>query len=188
MSRRFNGALTIIVLSALAGPFAVRAQGSPRISDSLLLTLRPRQEVRIRLSGGSKVEGKFARIDPTLSRVSIDGYRPTTINVLEIDSLHEQAGSRAKAGAATGAIVLGVLFGGALSSLACVDGCAESGTNAFLAGGAVGVALGGLVGFGIGSQLQRWNFKYGRPKTASVNDFSQASFHSLRTSSTGAGR
>lgn len=119
-------------------------------------TLRTGQTVRVWLSDGQRFEAQLVGVDssPLVLRF---GQAPQLVPISSIDSLwlrHNSAGR----GAIVGGIVLGAMSV-AFWTLACYsvdesDGCHYWGYVVGLSAG--GVAVGALLGAGIGSLIPRW--------------------------------
>lgn len=130
--------------------------------ESSVATLKPGETVRIRVTGGERIESRLVSVHP--EPLGLQLAQPGTFfEVGAIDSLWVK-GRATQAGTNIGALVGGVLsfaFGAAVcTGVAYGSGCGAWGTVAALGvGGAIG---GALIGAGIGSRVPRWQLRYAR--------------------------
>jgi len=149
---RFALALSTLILVA-----DVRGQAP---LDSTLKTLRAGEIVRIRMSGGERIETRLLSVQKEPLGLQLSGAG-TAVGAAAIDSLWVR-GRATRVGTNTGAILGGVLAFG-FSAAVCTGVAYGAGCNAWGTVAAVGVggAIGGaLIGAGIGSMVPRWQLRY----------------------------
>ena len=143
----------------------MRFRGSAVVAWCLLLLpftgiagqrLRAGQTVRVRLTDGQRFEARIASVDsnPLALRFT---QSPQTVPISSIDSLWLR-----RRGTARGALIGGIVVGGASFALAAVvctalaegNGCHDWG--AVVGFSLAGTAVGALLGAGMGSLFPRW--------------------------------
>ncbi|HKA60384.1 MAG TPA: hypothetical protein VKD28_17335 [Gemmatimonadales bacterium] len=151
--RRLLGSLMGALLAA-ALPAVVRAQAS---FDSIAAHLKPGQHVRVRASGGPRLEGRLAAVTtaPTVLQITAGD---TVQSVRVADSLWVR-GNRTVTGLVVGGAAF-ALAGAVVFPSLCGDG---GGPGSSCNAGALTIAsagAGALLGVAIGSGIHTWRLRY----------------------------
>lgn len=158
---------------ASAAPTAsgiARGEPSPKVLDACRV-IRPSSLLRVHADFGL-FEGHAERAEPEglsgLSMSSVSGTAASTSDLISWDRIErvEMHGNRARSGAISGAVTLGVLGGCvgllAIAAVSVAGSSADANASWILAGAAAGAAGGAVIGAAIGSAMSRWRLVYQR--------------------------
>ena len=128
--------------------------------DASLRTLKPGEQVRIRVRGGGRIEARIVSVQTEPLGLQLTGAG-AALDAAAIDSLWVR-GRATQTGTNTGAVVGGVLsfafWGAVCSGVSEGKGCDAWGQVTAL--GVAGAIGGAFIGAGLGAMITTWKLRY----------------------------
>ena len=160
--------VAVLALSALAPfvpvPLPAQTSVAPTTGAAVAAARLPAGATVRAAAAGARVTGRVQSVDPDTLVLALRDGVAATLALASVDTLW-RAGRATGRGAAIGAIAGGAalaVFGVVVAQGFCetADGCGDDTWKAALTGGALGVAVGAVLGAGIGSLKRTWRVVY----------------------------
>ena len=157
-----------LTITVLALPALLLLAGSPLAAQTpsavvAATRLPPGATVRA-VTAGARVTGRVQSAGPDTLVLALPGGAAARLAMAGVDTVWRRAGRATGRGAVIGAVVGGVAlaaFGALSTSEGCgQDECGFGKGESALVGGSVGIAVGALLGAGIGSLTRTWRRVY----------------------------